>query len=149
MGVSETVAKCGAFASADASSRSLSSMVHVVRGAMGVGAESASSTRPVGAVGDASFRRSSPAGMIGRVSTVPTRWPCRSGLRWLNVAQAEAGRCMSCGYCFDCEKCWLFCQDQAIDKPLEKGALYSFNMQTCTRCGKCSKECPCGFIDML
>lgn len=61
----------------------------------------------------------------------------------------EARRCMSCGFCFDCEKCWLFCQDQAVDKPMQKGALYSFNMPNCTGCKKCAEECPCGFIDML
>ena len=61
----------------------------------------------------------------------------------------EARRCMSCGFCFDCEKCWLFCQDQAVDKPLEKGALYTYKLQNCTGCKKCAEECPCGFIDML
>ena len=61
----------------------------------------------------------------------------------------ESQRCMSCGYCFDCEKCWLFCQDQAINKPMEKGVLYSFKLENCTGCKKCSEECPCGFIDML
>jgi len=62
---------------------------------------------------------------------------------------AEAKRCMSCGYCFDCEKCWMFCQDQAINKPMEKGVLYTFKMQNCTGCKKCAEECPCGFIEML
>ena len=74
----------------------------------------------------------------------------------IEVAQAfsqeqiieETRRCMSCGYCFDCEKCWLFCQDQAINKPLEKGVIYSFKLETCTGCKKCAEECPCGFIDM-
>ena len=61
----------------------------------------------------------------------------------------ETQRCMSCGYCFDCEKCWLFCQDQAINKPMEKGVIYSFKMENCTGCKKCAEECPCGFIDML
>ena len=61
----------------------------------------------------------------------------------------ETKRCMSCGFCFDCEKCWLFCQDQAVDKPLQKGVLYTFKMQNCTGCKKCAEECPCGFIDML
>ncbi len=62
---------------------------------------------------------------------------------------AESQRCMSCGYCFDCEKCWLYCQDQAINKPMEKGVLYSFKLENCTGCKKCAEECPCGFIDML
>jgi len=61
---------------------------------------------------------------------------------------AESRRCMSCGYCFDCEKCWMYCQDQAIDKPLEKGVLYTFKMENCTGCKKCAEECPCGFIEM-
>ena len=61
----------------------------------------------------------------------------------------ETERCMSCGYCFDCEKCWLFCQDQAVIKPQEKGDLYTFNLQNCTGCKKCAEECPCGFIDMV
>ena len=63
-------------------------------------------------------------------------------------AIAESRRCMSCGYCMDCEKCWLYCQDQAIDKPLEKGKLYSFKLGNCTGCKKCAEICPCGFIEM-
>jgi NADPH-dependent glutamate synthase beta subunit-like oxidoreductase len=61
----------------------------------------------------------------------------------------EAHRCMSCGYCFDCEKCWMYCQDQAIDKPMQKGLIYSFKLENCTGCKKCAEECPCGFIDMV
>jgi len=61
----------------------------------------------------------------------------------------QSRRCMSCGFCFDCEKCWLFCQDQAVVKPMQKGVLYSFKLENCTGCKKCADECPCGFIDML
>ncbi len=60
----------------------------------------------------------------------------------------ESTRCMSCGYCFDCEKCWMFCQDQAIHKPQTKGQIYDFKLENCTGCKKCAEECPCGFIDM-
>lgn len=60
----------------------------------------------------------------------------------------ESKRCMSCGFCFDCEKCWLFCQDQVIQKPLEKFQLYTFKLERCTGCKKCAEECPCGFIEM-
>ncbi|NIP83412.1 MAG: glutamate synthase, partial [Gemmatimonadetes bacterium] len=63
-------------------------------------------------------------------------------------AFAEADRCMSCGYCFDCEKCWLYCQDPAIDKPMEPGELYTFKLGNCTGCAKCAEICPCGFIEM-
>ncbi|MHC5039344.1 MAG: NAD(P)-binding protein [Planctomycetota bacterium] len=61
----------------------------------------------------------------------------------------ETRRCMSCGYCFDCEKCWLFCQDQAVEKPMTKFTLYTFKLENCTGCKKCAEECPCGYIDML
>jgi NADPH-dependent glutamate synthase beta subunit-like oxidoreductase/Pyruvate/2-oxoacid:ferredoxin oxidoreductase delta subunit len=61
----------------------------------------------------------------------------------------EVQRCMSCGYCFGCEKCWLFCQDQAVIKPMNKAELFSFKLENCTGCKKCAEECPCGFIDML
>ena len=61
----------------------------------------------------------------------------------------ESQRCMSCGYCFDCEKCWLFCQDQAVEKPMQKGQLYKFKLENCTGCKKCAEECPCCFIDMV
>jgi NADPH-dependent glutamate synthase beta subunit-like oxidoreductase len=64
-------------------------------------------------------------------------------------AIGESRRCMSCGMCFDCEKCWMYCQDSAIDKPLEKGALYIFKLQNCTGCKKCAEVCPCGFIEMV
>jgi NADPH-dependent glutamate synthase beta subunit-like oxidoreductase len=71
----------------------------------------------------------------------------------LGLTQAEtfdeARRCMSCGYCFDCEKCWMYCQDSAIDKPMEKGGLYIFKLENCTGCRKCAEVCPCGFIDMV
>jgi len=60
----------------------------------------------------------------------------------------EAQRCMSCGYCFDCEKCWMYCQDSVIDKPMTKGDLYVFKIGNCTGCAKCADICPCGFIEM-
>ena len=60
----------------------------------------------------------------------------------------EAQRCMSCGYCFDCEKCWMYCQDSVIDKPMKKGDLYIFKIGNCTGCAKCADICPCGFIEM-
>ena len=60
----------------------------------------------------------------------------------------EASRCMSCGKCFYCENCYLFCQDQAVIKPNQKGELYLFNLSNCTGCEKCAEICPCGFIKM-
>ena len=60
---------------------------------------------------------------------------------------AEATRCMSCGYCFDCGKCWEFCQDGAIAKN-EPGEIYTYKDNLCTGCKKCAEECPCGFLEM-
>ena len=61
---------------------------------------------------------------------------------------AEATRCMSCGQCFDCNNCWSFCGDGAVNK-LPKGQHYEFNLDKCIGCGKCFEECPCGLIDMV
>jgi len=60
----------------------------------------------------------------------------------------EAKRCMSCGYCFDCGKCWEFCQDNAVVKG-EKGDIYTYKNNLCTGCKKCAEECPCGFLNMV
>jgi len=60
----------------------------------------------------------------------------------------EAKRCMSCGYCFDCGKCWEFCQDQAVVKN-GPGEIYTYKNNLCTGCKKCAEECPCGFLEMV
>jgi NADPH-dependent glutamate synthase beta subunit-like oxidoreductase/Pyruvate/2-oxoacid:ferredoxin oxidoreductase delta subunit len=60
----------------------------------------------------------------------------------------EAKRCMSCGYCFDCGKCWEYCQDNAVVKG-EKGEIYTYKNNLCTGCKKCAEECPCGFLEMI
>jgi NADPH-dependent glutamate synthase beta subunit-like oxidoreductase/Pyruvate/2-oxoacid:ferredoxin oxidoreductase delta subunit len=61
----------------------------------------------------------------------------------------ETRRCMSCGKCFDCATCWSFCQDNAINKPLVRGEPYTFKLDFCTGCKKCSEVCPCGYIAMF
>ena len=60
----------------------------------------------------------------------------------------EAHRCMSCGYCMDCEKCWMYCSDAAIVKPQGSPFPYSWKLENCTGCSKCAEICPCGFIEM-
>ncbi len=55
---------------------------------------------------------------------------------------------MSCGQCYDCENCWKFCGDGAVNK-LAKGEHFEFNLDKCIGCGKCMEECPCGLIDMI
>ena len=58
----------------------------------------------------------------------------------------EAGRCLSCGVCFECDNCWHFCPDAAVIKHAEK---YSIDYDYCKGCGICAQECPCGHIDMI
>lgn len=61
---------------------------------------------------------------------------------------AEARRCLSCGLCFECDTCWQYCQEQAIQKPAEKGSPYRIKLEFCTGCKKCAEQCPCGYIEM-
>ena len=63
-------------------------------------------------------------------------------------AIAEAKRCLSCGMCFECDTCWQYCQEQAIQKPVEKGSPYRFKLEFCTGCKKCAESCPCGYLEM-
>ncbi|NOZ02592.1 MAG: FAD-dependent oxidoreductase [Deltaproteobacteria bacterium] len=68
----------------------------------------------------------------------------------LSTEQAlnEAKRCMSCGMCFDCDSCWMFCQNSVFEK-LPKGQHYKMKVDLCNGCKKCAEECPCGYIDMV
>jgi len=63
-------------------------------------------------------------------------------------ALAEAARCMSCGKCFGCENCWMYCQNNCfvkIQQPTH-GSFYTVKLEVCDGCKKCWEECPCGFI---
>jgi len=62
----------------------------------------------------------------------------------------EASRCMSCGFCFGCERCWMYCTPSCFTKVSEPspGSYYKIKLDTCDGCKKCAEECPCGFLDM-
>jgi NADPH-dependent glutamate synthase beta subunit-like oxidoreductase/Pyruvate/2-oxoacid:ferredoxin oxidoreductase delta subunit len=64
---------------------------------------------------------------------------------------AEVGRCFSCGLCFDCEKCWMYCQTSCFAKLEEKrpGHYFRIKLELCDGCKKCAEECPCGFLEMV
>jgi NADPH-dependent glutamate synthase beta subunit-like oxidoreductase/Pyruvate/2-oxoacid:ferredoxin oxidoreductase delta subunit len=65
-------------------------------------------------------------------------------------ALAETARCFSCGLCFGCENCWMYCQSncfKAVKEP-EPGHLYDIDLSTCGGCKKCAEECPCGYLDL-
>ncbi len=64
------------------------------------------------------------------------------------TAQYEARRCLSCGNCFECDNCFGVCPDNAVIK-LGPGQGFRIDLDFCKGCGLCSKECPCGAIDMV
>ncbi len=64
----------------------------------------------------------------------------------------EASRCLSCGSCFGCEKCWMYCTPSCFKKvhdTPQPGVFYTVDLGTCDGCKKCAEECPCGFLDMI
>jgi formate dehydrogenase beta subunit len=63
-------------------------------------------------------------------------------------ATFEAGRCLSCGNCFECDGCLGSCPDDAIVK-LGVGHRYRFDYEKCTGCGTCYRQCPVHAIEMI
>ena len=63
-------------------------------------------------------------------------------------AHVEAGRCLSCGNCFECDGCLGSCPEDAIIK-LGKGHGYRIDYEKCTGCGTCYEQCPVHAIEMI
>ncbi len=61
------------------------------------------------------------------------------------AALAEARRCLSCGACTACDRCWLACPDVAV---LVEGAQYRVDLEHCKGCLLCLAECPRGAISV-
>ena len=72
----------------------------------------------------------------------------------LNEAEAvkEAERCMSCGMCFECDNCVVFCPQDAVyrvDKTKQTlGRYVDTYYDRCIGCHICADVCPTGYIDM-
>jgi NADPH-dependent glutamate synthase beta subunit-like oxidoreductase len=60
----------------------------------------------------------------------------------------EAGRCLSCGNCFECDGCMGACPEDAVIK-LGEGHRYRFDYDRCTGCGICFEQCPVHAIEMI
>jgi NADPH-dependent glutamate synthase beta subunit-like oxidoreductase len=60
----------------------------------------------------------------------------------------EAGRCLSCGNCFECDGCLGACPEDAVIK-LGEGLRYEFDLTSCTGCGACYRQCPVHAIEMV
>jgi NADPH-dependent glutamate synthase beta subunit-like oxidoreductase len=65
-------------------------------------------------------------------------------------AVAEAKRCMSCGLCFACDQCRIFCPREAIhkDKKAPQGLVMFTDYTKCNGCHVCYEACPCNYIEM-
>jgi NADPH-dependent glutamate synthase beta subunit-like oxidoreductase len=64
--------------------------------------------------------------------------------------QAEVARCFSCGQCFGCEHCWIYCVHDCFTRleEVRPGAYFSLAIDQCQACGKCIDVCPCGFLQI-
>jgi NADPH-dependent glutamate synthase beta subunit-like oxidoreductase len=72
----------------------------------------------------------------------------------LSEAEAidEAKRCMSCGMCFECDNCVIFCPQTAVYR-VEKdnrttGRYVATDYDKCIGCHICADVCPTGYIKM-
>ena len=63
------------------------------------------------------------------------------------AATFEAGRCLSCGNCFECDGCLGACPEDAVIK-LGPGHRYRFDYDKCTGCAACYEQCPVHAIEM-
>jgi NADPH-dependent glutamate synthase beta subunit-like oxidoreductase len=67
-------------------------------------------------------------------------------------AMAEAKRCMSCGQCFECDNCVVYCPQGAVFKvPKSKsttGRYVDTDYNKCIGCHICKDVCPTGYIQM-
>lgn len=66
--------------------------------------------------------------------------------------QAEAKRCMSCGMCFECDNCVIFCPQDAVFRVRKNesttGRYVDTDYNKCIGCHICSDVCPTGYIQM-
>ncbi|MDO8767998.1 MAG: NAD(P)-binding protein [Burkholderiaceae bacterium] len=67
-------------------------------------------------------------------------------------AVAEAKRCMSCGQCFECDNCVVYCPQVAVFKvPKSKSTIGRYvdtDYNKCIGCHICADVCPTGYIQM-
>ena len=94
--------------------------------------------------GDAARRQQSE---LGPEESVAGFTEVVSGLT-AEAATFEAGRCLSCGNCFECDGCLGACPEDAVIK-LGVGHRYRIDDSRCTGCGACFEQCPVHAIEML
>ncbi|MFV0368526.1 MAG: NAD(P)-binding protein [Hyphomicrobiaceae bacterium] len=64
----------------------------------------------------------------------------------------EGKRCMSCGMCFECDNCVIFCPQTAVKRVPKKeravGRYVYTDYSMCVGCHICADVCPTGYIQM-
>ncbi|WP_245408135.1 NAD(P)-binding protein [Rhodobium orientis] len=67
-------------------------------------------------------------------------------------AMAEGKRCMSCGMCFECDNCVIFCPQDAVFRIKKDqravGRYVDTDYGKCIGCHICQDVCPSGYIQM-
>ncbi len=69
-----------------------------------------------------------------------------------DTARKEADRCMSCGMCFECDNCVIYCPQDAVFRVKKDqstlGRYVDTDYTRCIGCHICADVCPTGYIDM-
>jgi len=67
-------------------------------------------------------------------------------------AKHEGERCMSCGMCFECDNCVIFCPQDAVYRvkrdDMTVGRYVATDYDKCIGCHICRDVCPTGYIQM-
>lgn len=67
-------------------------------------------------------------------------------------AQKEGERCMSCGMCFECDNCVIYCPQDAVSRVKKSDRTLGRYVETdytkCIGCHICADVCPTGYIKM-
>ena len=67
-------------------------------------------------------------------------------------AKKEGERCMSCGMCFECDACVIYCPQDAVHRVKKKdrtvGRYVYTDYDACIGCHICMDVCPTGYIKM-
>ncbi|HDK37775.1 MAG TPA: FAD-dependent oxidoreductase [Thiolapillus brandeum] len=68
------------------------------------------------------------------------------------TAKQEADRCMSCGMCFECDNCVIYCPQDAVYRVPKNqattGRYVATDYSRCVGCHICADVCPTGYIKM-
>ena len=67
-------------------------------------------------------------------------------------AQKEGERCLSCGMCFECDNCVIYCPQHAVSRVKKSDRTVGRYVETdytkCIGCHICADVCPSGYIKM-